>query len=470
MPQLLATCELWIDGVRYPDGSTPGEDPANPFAVTGLTIVWGRETTLDQPQPAQCTFTVLDPPGGTVRFDDTVKLGSTVAVYAAIPGGTRQLVYGGRVTDLAAAWDPGAGAGSCQVAVADTMADLANRFVGAEPWAAQTLTARAQRILAAVGVSTAGLTVAARLAPLPVSRMDVDRQAAAGLLNDLAASAGGVLWAAVIDATTTAFRFEDPWARASLVRFVKDPGTGKWHPAIVPGGNGYPLPACQVLRDPVVWGRAVTDLITRATVRWLDQTTSPGTTERSVAVLDTAAEATYGARGLSVGTILTTSADASTLASGLLAAHQPSPSWRTAGLAWDLADTDDPADPETIDLATRLLDNKARLGLPIALTDLPYWTPTAAAVSLYVEGGDYRFDRGRWVLALTAAPATGLGGSMSFDTFNRSVRYVDMDRTVSYLDLIGVGPTIGHGPDWADVPAGTTWAAVPADHDWSEGP
>jgi len=59
---------------------------------------------------------------------------------------------------------------------------------------------------------------------------------------------------------------------------------------------------------------------------------------------------------------------------------------------------------------------------------------------------------------------------MSFDTFNRSVRYVDMDRTVSYLDLIGVGPTIGHGPDWADVPAGTTWAAVPADHDWSEGP
>jgi hypothetical protein len=189
-----------------------------------------------------------------------------------------------------------------------------------------------------------------------------------------------------------------------------------------------------------------------------------------VGVLDAAAETTYGARGLSVGTILTSSADASTLASGLAAAHQPSPSWRTAGLAWDLADTDDPADPETVDLAARLLDNKARLGLPIALTELPYWTPTAAAVSLYVEGGDYRFDRGRWILALTAAPATGLGGSMSFDTFTPSVRYVDLDRGVSYLDLIGVGPTVGAGPDWADVPAGTTWAAVPADHDWNEGP
>jgi len=469
MPELPATCELWVDGVRYPDGSDPF-DPAEPFAVSGLTVHWGRDNTVDQPQPATCTFTVTDPPGGQERFDSTVLLGSAVVVWAAVAG-TRVVVFGGRVTDLTARWDDAAGAGSCDVVAADLLADLANRFVGAEPWAAQTLLARAQRILTAVGVSTAGLTVATRPAALTVSRMDVDRQAAAGLLLELAVTAGAVLWSAYDPALGAPYLFyEDPAGRASLFSLEQDPVSLLWAPATAAGGAGTGLSACNVLRAPVTWARAVTDLVTRVTVRWLDQTTSPGTTERSVAVLDTAAEATYGARGLSVGTILTTSADASTLASGLLAAHQPSPSWRTAGLAWDLADTDDPADPETIDLATRLLDNKARLGLPIALTDLPYWTPTAAAVSLYVEGGDYRFDRGRWVLALTAAPATGLGGSMSFDTFNRSVRYVDMDRTVSYLDLIGVGPTIGHGPDWADVPAGTTWAAVPADHDWSEGP
>jgi hypothetical protein len=436
--ELLATCELWIDGVRYPDGST-GEDPVNPFAVSGLTVTWGRETTLDQPVPAQCTFSVLDPPGGAVRFDDTVKLGSVVTVYSQIPGGTRELVYGGRVTDLAAGWDAAAGAATCDVAVADTLADLANRFVGAEPWPAENFVNRCFRILGAVGQSTAGLNVAGRLAAIPVSRMDVDRQPAAGLLTDLAASAGGVLWTAVISPTLTYFYFEDPWSRASLIRFVKDPGTGLWHPASVSGGAGYPLSACQVLQDPVIWARAVTDLITRATVRWLDQTTSPGTTERSVMVLDTAAEDTYGARAVSVATILTTSADATTVASGIMASHPPTPQWRAAGLTWDLADTV-ALDAATIDLAGKLLSNTARMGLAVSLSDLPEWTPTGAVVSMYVEGGTYTFDRGRWLLSMVCAPATGLGTSITFDQVDEAVRYVDVDRSVTYVDMVGVGP------------------------------
>jgi hypothetical protein len=45
-----------------------------------------------------------------------------------------------------------------------------------------------------------------------------------------------------------------------------------------------------------------------------------------------------------------------------------------------------------------------------------------------------------------------------------------MDRGVSYLDLIGVGPTIGHGPDWADIPASITWASVPPGDDWNDDP
>jgi hypothetical protein len=236
--------------------------------------------------------------------------------------------------------------------------------------------------------------------------------------------------------------YEDPAGRASLYSLEQDPDTLLWAPAAV-GGAGTALSACNVLRDPVSWVRAVTDLITRVAVRWLDQTTTPGTTERSVTLVDDAAETTYGARGLSVGTILTSNTDASTLASAVLAAHQPSPTWRAAGLSWDLADTADPGDPATVDLARRLLDNTTRSGLALGLLDLPDWTPTSAAVSLYVEGGDYRFDGGRWLLALAASPASGLGGSMSFDTFNPTVRFVDMDRAVSYLDLVGVGPTVG---------------------------
>jgi hypothetical protein len=429
---------LFIDGVRYPDGQ-PGEDPGNPFAVSGLSIQWGRDTTLDQPGPAQCTFTVLDPPGGTVRFDDTVRLGSAVAVYSTVAGGSRVMVYGGRVTDLTASFDDAAGAGQCKVAVADTLADLANRYVGAEPWAAQPLVDRARRILAAVGVSGAGLNVAARLQPIPVSRMDVDRQAAAGLLQDLATSAGGVLWTAVTSATDTYWYFEDPWARASLIRFVKDTGTGLWAPTTAAGGSGYPLSGCQVLQAPVHWERAVTDLLTRVTVRWLDQTTTPGTTERSVMVLDSASEATYGARGVSVGTILTTASDANTVASGIMAAHPSSPQWRTTGLTWDLDQTE-VLDAAAVDLAGRLLSNTGRLGLALSLTDLPYWTPTAAAVSLYVEGGRYQYVDGRWLLGLDCSPATGLGQSITFDQVDEACRYVDVARSVRYLDMIGVGP------------------------------
>lgn len=441
MTLLAATCELWVDGIRYPDGST-GEDPSNPFAVSGLSITWGRQNTIDQPSPAQCTFTVMDPPGGALRFDETVRLGSVAVVWSVIPGGSRVLVFGGRVTDLTASFDDGAGSGTCDVACADIMADLANRFVGAEPWALEQLWQRARRILTAAGIPDEGpanLNVPTRPALYNVSRMDVDRQAGSTLLYDLATTGGAVLWAAARPDGGLYFYFEDPWARASLVRFVKNPDTGLWAPSSASGGSGFPVDACLVLQDPVKWERAVTDLLTRVTVRWLDQSTSPDPTERSVQTLDTDAEITYGARGVSVGTILTTPADASTIAGGIMAAHPTAPQWRAGGLTWDLALTEN-LDAATAVLAVHLLDNVLRLGLPLKLDNLPYWTPTTAAVSLYVEGGTYKFEDGRWLLALDCSPATGLGKSITFDQVDETVRYVDVDRAVRYLDMVGVGP------------------------------
>jgi hypothetical protein len=122
-----------------------------------------------------------------------------------------------------------------------------------------------------------------------------------------------------------------------------------------------------------------------------------------------------------------------------MAAHPTTPQWRAAGLTWDLADTV-ALDPATLDLAGKLLSNTARMGLALSLSGLPYWTPTGAAVSLYVEGGTYTFDGGRWLLSLLCSPATGLGTSITFDQVDEAVRYVDVDRGVRYLDMIGVGP------------------------------
>jgi hypothetical protein len=446
-----ATCELWIDGARYADGLTPA-DSADPFALSGLRIDWGRDTTVDQPQPATCVFSILDPPGGAERFDQTVALGSTVIVWAEL-GGTRLVVFAGRITDLAAEFDDDADAAVCQVVAADQLADLGNRFVGSEPWPVESLAARAERIMRAVG-----LDPAVSLPPIPapvwntqVSRVDVDRQAAAELLTELAVTGGAVLWSC-FDSNTRVqvLVYEDPGARASLYVFALDPDRGLWAPTAGVGA-GTPLSACQVLQDPVQWSRAVGDLITRTTVRWQDQTTSPDPTERSYGIVSTAAETAWGARGISLSTLLTSEAAAQNLAARTLAAHQPSPAWRTDGLTWDLAQTTADTEP-TRALVRTLLDNRARLGLPIALTDLPYWTPTGAAVQLYIEGGSYTYSGGRWTLALVGAPATGLGGSLTYGATDRSVRYQDVAPEVAYLDLIGVGPAPAAGQQPADQP------------------
>lgn len=466
MATILATCEVWVDGQRYADGQ-PAEDTSEPFALTDLTVTWGRGSTIDQPNPATCTFTIMDPPGGAVRFDDTVALGSGIVIWSQL-GTERTVVFGGRVTDLTAEFDDEFGAGICHVVAADLMSDLANRFVGSEPWALEQAWLRAGRILDAVGVSKAGLNVATRPAGINMSRMDVDRQPAAQLLNDVATSTGAVLWTAYDpDRAGAAYLyFEDPATRASLYVFKQDTTTLLWAPAAGTGA-GTSLTSCNILEDPVQWIRAVTDLITRVTVRWKDQTTSPGTTDRSLGVVNSSSEITYGARGLSIGTELTTSADATALANAQLAAHQPSPSWRTEGLTWDLSQTED--DDPTRALAFALLGGTTRLGYAIALTDLPYWTPTQAATQLYIEGGTYTFDADdagqvRWVLALIGAPSTGLGGSLQYGQTDLSVRYVDVKRTVTFLDMIGVGKAGPTGKTWDQLTG--TWAAQTVK--WSE--
>lgn len=56
-------CEVYLDGERFYDG-TPGEDELHPVALSPLRVVWGRDTTLDQPEASTCEFDVMDLPGG----------------------------------------------------------------------------------------------------------------------------------------------------------------------------------------------------------------------------------------------------------------------------------------------------------------------------------------------------------------------------------------------------------------------
>lgn len=435
MTRIPVGAELFIDGVRVADGSTGGDHTA-PLALDNLSVPWGRSTTVDQPEPATCSVTLLDRGGGAARVDSLVRLGSLLVVWAVL-GADRRVVFAGRVTDLDIDYDAAAGGAACAVVAADLVADLANRYVGAEPWPAEALSARAARILTAVGGQASSVTVDARPAALPVSRVDVDRQAAAGLLRDLATSGSAALWVVVPPATpdTPQLRIEDPAARVSL--WVLGKGSDNLYRPMPSPTAGDPLDACAVLQDPVKWMRSTADLITRTTVRWQDQTTTPDPTERSVGYVDAAAEAALGARGLSVGTILSTESAATAAAQLLMASHQVSDAWRADGLVWDL-DHSVTDDATTRTLALTLLDNNARIGHAINVGPLPWWTPNAGSAGLYVDGGTYRFVGGRWVLALRTTSGIGAGGSMTYEQSPRSIRYQDVARDVSFLDLIGV--------------------------------
>lgn len=446
-----ATCELWISGTRFADGQ-PAELTTDPVALSGLSITWGRRTSVDQPPPATCTFTVLDPPGG-VRFDEAVPLGASCRIWSAL-GSRRVIVFDGRITDLDASYSDPDGGATVAVVAADMTADLGNRFIGDDPWPQESVATRVGRILTlAAGGQTAQLDP--RPAAVLVGRMDADRQGAMPLLEDLAVTSGSVLWSAVDPATGAYLLYEDPSLRAAgsvLTQYA----SGLWGPSAA-GEGGLPVDACLVLQDPLHWFLDTTDLLTRATVRWQDQATQPDPTERVVTIVDADLEDSHGARGISLSTLLTSAQAASQLATAAMAAHANPDAWRSTGLTWDLA-VSEANDPAAQTLAMTLLDNNSRIGLLLSLVNLPEWTPVGAAVSLFVEGGTYDYEQGRWMLALDTVPSTGTGRSITYAQFPESVRDIDMDPTVSYADLLGVGPPVYTGGPWSA--ATGTWAAA----------
>lgn len=78
-------CDLYINGELFPDGRED-DDFLSPLALDGLAITWGRETTVDQPEPSSCTFEVMDVPGGNA-FLGNIFTGASVEVRSAVEVG-----------------------------------------------------------------------------------------------------------------------------------------------------------------------------------------------------------------------------------------------------------------------------------------------------------------------------------------------------------------------------------------------
>ena len=71
-------CEVLLDGKRFADGRE-GDDMLAPLALDGLRVTWGRETTVDQPEPSTCTLEVMDARGGAA-FLGMIYAGASLEV------------------------------------------------------------------------------------------------------------------------------------------------------------------------------------------------------------------------------------------------------------------------------------------------------------------------------------------------------------------------------------------------------
>lgn len=394
-----------------------------PYGWVGAALTMTPTSWLDWSGPwtsAEPSWAAL----GRLTVADLTVLAPPTAVRTVA-------VFSGRITDLTAkAARPGI---TVAVAALDHTADLANDYIGDQPWPAQTITTRAARIL-----DLAGRPVIADIDPRPgamnVSGRDVDNAAAAGLLTELATSADAVLWAAEHPTRGSYLWMEDTSQRAALGVLALDTDVG----LVVITGNTRPaagivLSACDLLADQVTWGSDVADVITRVDATWAEQTLDEdgklSPTERHVLVVDEAAEdparGNLGVRRAGYTTALISEADAADVA-GRVLYRSAGARWHATGLTWDTATGSALSDTDRA-TALDLLDGTRRIGLPAVVTDLPRWSPGGDALGIYVEGGTYTYTGGRWILAVDASPAGATGYSATWEDLDPAWTWPMMD-------------------------------------------
>lgn len=428
-------CEVRVDGRRLADGSA-GDPDTDPTVLSGLSVTWGRGTTIDQAEPATCTLTVLDTSGDRA-FLALLAVNRRLRVTAPDTDSqaTPVVVFDGPITDIDAAYDDAQGAIVCTATAVDLAGELAQVKIGDQPWPAETLGDRANRIVGLAGAAI-GRPILASIPPtsagLPVGRRDIDRRPVTDLLTDLAVTADSALSAGHLLDTMLAeiVRLDDPAARVPLYQLAK-PGPLV---VIVPTTqNGIELPAALVDLPPVTWRQDTADVLTRITVVWRDQTTSPDPTERDYTIGDDSA----AARDLTVTTDLTTEAAAAALATRLLT-RLTDTAWRLPGAFWPL---DRDLDADQAAAAVQLLDGTRRAGAAIRLTGLPGWCPTPGDLPVYLEGGRCTYTAAAWTLDLSLSSASGVGAAAAWNQLDPAWTWNDLDPDLSWARLIGVaGP------------------------------
>jgi hypothetical protein len=446
----------------HPDGRTPAVLlPRVP--VTAAPGTWTQVVIPDVVAPVDSWFGVLitvQPPGpawdtlpavttwdslDATAWDDVGRVYvDDVDVLAPPAGAVRQgAVFGGRVTDLESAYDTAVGGTVVRVIAQNNLAELANRYVGDTPWPAQTAAARVAAVIAAAAQPNLTATVDAGVQARPLSYLDVDAQPAAGLLQSVAQSVGGVLWAPTSVAAQTALRVEDVDARPALFRLVKTGGVIGIVVAPTVGTTGIELDACLLLLDPVRWDQDSTDTATQVAIGWQEQTAAgppPELTARTSTRTDDVLTATRGRFRVGISTDLASQAAADALADTMLARLSVG-GWRVTGLVWQI-DAADVLDGPALSRVMQVLDGTTRIGLPVLLSGLPDWSPISpeTRVPLYLEGGRFSNTRGAWRLELDTSSAVSQGkAAVTWDQQPVDWTWDQYDPAIGWDSLAGVG-------------------------------
>ena len=375
---------------------------------------------------------------GIVEIDDLELLAPEDGV--AVAG----LVFSGLITDLDASYSLDMGGTLVKVIAQDWTADLANRYVGDQPWNLEPLGDRFARIVWLTGQQTT-YEVDPGPAALHVSYRDVDTQQSLNLLQELARTSGGALWSATNLVTGPYLWLEDVDARLPLKELEEDEGgIVRIVDADLEGMGAITLSACSVALEPVHWIQASDDDGTRVVVNWLEQTTDNEgklkPTQRTQTAIDTTAEAETGVRRVQVSTQLVSVNDASSLA-GRMLARLRTPGWRVTGLTIRL-DPFERLNADALVKVMRLLDGTTRIGQAILLTDLPEWSPVAngaTELALYLEGGRLTSLDGYWTIELVTSDGGNIGNSARWQELDAGWLWQEFDPAIYWYSLSGVG-------------------------------
>lgn len=396
--------------------------------VDDLSIAHGRTDSNGQPEASSATINLsLD------TVDDVVPpeldVGAEVRIVTTVAG-TQSVRFVGDVTDVNIGWEdtgedtPNSVTG--QVMATNVLASLGRRVIGDVPWPQELDGARVKRIMQAAGVVLDPLY--SDPGTVQILARDVDAQPSLQIAQEVASSAGGLVWA----------------SRGGQVRYADAEHRRNTAAALQ-------LDACDVLVTPL-WQRSTDGLINAVNVVY---GVAPDEGERpSYAASQADSVARYGRYDVTASTELAALADAQAMAT-LLLTRNSSPVWNLTELPVDVAGLD-------------VADTTALLALDVgdlvALTGLPVAGSVPTSTSLWVEG---------WAETITADSHDLTIHVSDYCRTSPPPRWDDVDpaRTWDGMGAItwdgatclGPQPSFGR---WSDVPASLRWNAVPAATTW----